>query len=203
MKGIEGLEWEGEGDQFSSSLSSSVAPFSTRSKKPPTLLGWLWPFTLDGAVLDLVLFGATALEVVEAFHHQAHARGEERTGHGLHIALGEVLVRVADAHAHSGDVLGELAQVLQLGATTGEHDASDELLLQAAVLDLEVHVLQDLLHAALDDLRERSQADLLGLATAQTGDAHHLVLLVLRSEGTAERVFSSSACSRRMAQPMT
>ncbi len=88
-----------------------------------------------------------------------------------------------DAGVQTGDVFGELHQVAQLGAATRKNNSPDELFLVSAHLDLVVHVLNDFLHAGLNDAGQVAGGNFFSRAAFEAGNGNDFVALKFRGEG--------------------
>src|SRR5690606_24680696 len=85
--------------------------------------------------------------------------------------------RLADASFHSEHLGGKLGRSGNERPAAGQHDAGRQMPGISAALDLDGRDLEDLLHARLDDLRQRAPADALLRPPTQAGNGDRLVFI--------------------------
>ena len=81
------------------------------------------------------------------------------------VLVSEVLIGVSDAGIHTGHVLHQLLDVLQICTSSGEYDPTYEFFagfIETITLDLAVHLFNDLHYPCMDDAGKVLQTDLLG-----------------------------------------
>ena len=97
-----------------------------------------------------------------------------------------MFVGISDAGIHAGDEFRQLGQVFQQGPAAGEYDAGNQFLFVARILDLVIHMFNDLLHSCLYDAGQVLQADLFGRPAAQPRNGNNFIVPVLAGQGGAE-----------------